>query len=160
VVYNGLPPVKYDSNTYPKYQRRGYALSGLSAEVDGKSFPSEPAQYVDVMASKNLDNRIGLIIEKKAASSEAKGLLKAFTGIDMGKGKADIRGWRTMPSRFDIIRMELKPGKKKIKVRLFPAAGGEREVDLQTEVKAGEKKVLPVYAYSGYVTPKVKEEKK
>ncbi len=159
VIHNGLPPVKYDSNTYPKYQSRGPALEKAVARVDGKEFQSETGQDIDVIAAKNLDNRIGLIIAKKAASSVAKGLLKAFTGIDMGSGKADTRSWRTIPSRFDIIRMEVTPGKKKINVDLYTVSGLARQVVLEADVKAGAKKVMPVFAFSGIVMPKFVEKK-
>lgn len=158
VVYNGMSPVKYDSNSWPKYQSRGIAVTEAVAEVDGKQFKSETAQDVAVMAAKNLDNRVGLMLAKKVASSVVKGVLSGLLGGKPAKEYADIRCWRTIPSQFDIIRMELKPGKKEIKVHLYPADGGEpRDVVLNTGVTEGGKKVIPVYAYTGTVMPPVVE---
>jgi hypothetical protein len=77
----------------------------------------------------------------------------------MGEGKADIRSWRTIPSKFDIVRMTLEPGKKEIKVWLYPVKGEPRSQDIMVNVKAGSKKVVPVYVYSGVVMPKVVEKK-
>lgn len=159
VVYNGMSPLKYDSDSWPKYKSRGIAITRAVAEADGRQFGSQVAQDLAVMAAKNLDNRVGLILAKKVASSAMKGLFQAFTGVDLGKDKADIRCWKTIPSRFDIIRMELAPGKKEIKVHLEPVAGEPREVVYKVDVKAGGKKVLPVYVYSGTVMPPLVEKK-
>jgi hypothetical protein len=162
VIYNGLPPYKYDSNAWPKYMSRGYAVSSSLAEVDGKKFASQAAQDVAVMAGKNLDNRVMLILAKKVAGAVVKNLAKQvpILSLFVGKDVADVRSWRTIPARFDIIRMTLEPGKKKIKVWLYPVKGEPRSETVEVNVVAGKKKVAPVYVWSGVVMPKVVEEKK
>jgi uncharacterized protein len=159
VFYNGMSPVKYDSDSWPKYRDRGAAITEAVAEVDGSQFKSQAAQEVSIMAAKNLDNRTGLILAKKAASNLVKGFFAALTKSKPEKEKADIRCWKTIPSRFDIIRMELAPGKKEIKVHLSPVDGEPRDVKMSIDIKTGEKKVLPVFVYSGTIMPPLVENK-
>ena len=92
--------------------------------------------------------RVGVILLKKAASSVVKNLasqvpiLKYFVQED----RADTRSWRTIPARFQLVRMPVTPGKVKASLVLNNAEG-PKELDFDYNLKPGQKKVVPVFSY-------------
>ena len=123
VVYDGLPAYKIDDNTWPKFINRGYALSGVSAKCGDQEFAGFVSQDVSRMAIKNLETKNMQILAKKVGSSVVKSLAKKvpILSLFVAEDKADTRSWRTIPSRFHIIRMDLAPGRKTgIEVQPFP----------------------------------------
>jgi hypothetical protein len=103
-----------------------------------------------------------LMLAKKVAGAVVKEMAKnvPILNLFVQEDRADVRSWRTIPARFDIVRMPLEPGKKKMKVWLYPAKGEARLKEVEIAVAAGKKKVVPVYLYSSVKMPPVKEEKK
>ncbi len=55
--------------------------------------------------------------------------------------------WRTIPSRFFLVRVPLDPGKHDIKIILNTKKGETKEKIISVKLKRGKKKVYPVYAY-------------
>jgi hypothetical protein len=149
VVYDGMPAYKVEGSFHmPVFQGRGYELDSLDAYAQGLTFSAFTAQDVSKMAVKNLEVRVGVILLKKAASSVVKNLasqvpiLKYFVQED----RADTRSWRTIPARFQLVRMAVTPGKMKASLVLNNAEGS-KELDFSYNLKPGQKKVVPVFCY-------------
>jgi hypothetical protein len=156
VVYDGLPAYKVEGfNHFPSFEQRPYAVENIKITSDS---PAEfyDAQDVSKMAVKNLEVRIGQIMLKKLGSSVVKSIAKQIPGLNLfvQEDKADTRSWRTIPARFLLSRLVLKPGESKITVTIFPrgyAEGGgtilpvTKEFDLK--LSEGEKKAVPVFFF-------------
>jgi hypothetical protein len=154
--------------SFPAYVRvEDPVNSSLLKAVNGsgnKFFaPSEVAQDVGAIAIKNLDNRKARVIAKGIISSTGKYLLerkeeeniqnKFGDGAALGfkilssvfnvvSSQADLRCWRTLPSKIRISRLILDPGKYDFVVDSFDAYGNVLESRGLggVELKAGDKK--------------------
>jgi hypothetical protein len=134
----------------PVFIGRGYNLESVDAYAQGLTFTAFTAQDVSAMAVKNLQVRVGVILLKKAASGVVKELAKQIPILKyfVQEDKADTRSWRTIPARFDLIRMAVNPGKVKVGLVFTPTdTMVQNEMDFDYKLKPGEKKVVPVFCY-------------
>jgi hypothetical protein len=128
--------------------------------VDGTNSGFD-AENVSAIAMKNLEHKNGLIYAKAVARAAAKYfasqalsnngknstmslLMNIYT---YASEQADTRSWRTLPSRFIMIRKYYEPGKKTVKVTL-DTVSGKREQSFDLKLKAGGKKIIPMYAFN------------
>jgi hypothetical protein len=151
VIYDGMPAYKVEGAYYmPVFIGRGYNLESVDAYAQGLTFTAFTAQDVSAMAVKNLQVRVGVILLKKAASGVVKELAKQIPILKyfVQEDKADTRSWRTIPARFDLIRMAVNPGKVKVGLVFTPTdTMVQNEMDFDYKLKPGEKKVVPVFCY-------------
>ncbi len=147
---------------FPYFKKRGYVVSGAALEAGGRSVKGFIAEDIAKIAAKNLEHKNTLIKAKAIARAAAKYFAGRAVSND-GKNKllgmladiyswasekADTRSWRTLPARFHIIRAQLKPGARRVKVNLFLTGGGSRQEVIEVNLKRGQKKVVPVYAFN------------
>lgn len=150
------------SVAFPKFVERGYVVGSVSAMADNRTFYGYEIENVAKIAVKTLEDKNLLI----AAKAFARAAVKYFTSKAIqGKGEnkmlnlltnvynvvseqADTRSWRTLPARFILIRMPLKPGKHRIKVLITDVTGANREQTVDVKVGAGQKKAVPVFAFN------------
>jgi hypothetical protein len=151
VIYDGMPAYKVEGAYHmPVFIGRGYNLESVDAYAQGLTFTAFTAQDVSAMAVKNLQVRVGVILLKKAASGVVKELAKQIPILKyfVQEDKADTRSWRTIPARFDLIRMAVNPGKVKVGLVFTPTdTMVQNEMDFDYKLKPGEKKVVPVFCY-------------
>lgn len=151
VVYDGLPAYKVDKNGWPSYVQRGKnVLSVKITAADGSAADAFVSQDLSAMAVKNLETRIGLIFAKKMVSGAVKELAKQVPvlALFVTSDRADTRSWRTIPSRFYLGRMPVKPGKSAVKVTVETAGAKgpvAEEFLFDVDLKPGKKTVIPVY---------------
>jgi hypothetical protein len=160
VVYDGLPAYKYDDNHWPKFRDRGTAISDVKIKAGNKEFQGYVAENISRMAQINLGLKNAQILAKKIGSTVAKSLAKNVPILNMfvSEDKADTRSWRTIPARFHIVRAVVEPGKHNLTIELYPSSGADvREEKITVNVKAGGKKVVPIYVFSGEKLPPVAE---
>jgi hypothetical protein len=103
------------------------------------------------MAVKNLETKNGLILLKSVARSVVKDLVKNLVPLGslfVGEEKADTRSWRTIPARFQMIRLAVEPGDVNLLVKISSVSGIEKETPFKLKLKAGQKKVLPIYCFN------------
>jgi len=175
VVYDGMAPYKVskqqnaavkDKNgkpylvtvAFPVFMPRGSVVN--SVYVDGEA-PAFEAENLTAIALKNLEHKNGLIYAKAVARAAAK-FFASQALSNNGKNstmsllmniysyaseQADTRSWRTLPSRFIIARKYYQPGKRTINLTLDTPTG-RREIPFEIKLKAGSKKIIPVYAFN------------
>lgn len=156
VVYEGLAPYRIEDKMLftgmasPKMVTRKSAYSSIELVNGGKPFEAELAQDVGVMSAINLENKMGIIVAKGVGRMAAKSVAKNIPGLSLfvGEERADLRCWRTIPSRFYVARAILAPGKHTVTLRLTDAKTGvAREEKITADIKAGKKTTMPVYAF-------------
>jgi len=152
---------------FPVFVPRPPAISALEIGLpDERVDASEVMEPVADIAIQNLEQRIGLISAKAIARATAKyiaavqarraarqggqglGLLVdiASNVYTLASEQADTRSWRMLPNRFQLIRVRLPAGTQVLPVRIRAFSGGARPGrDLEVELQAGEKKVIPWY---------------
>ncbi|HDQ25848.1 MAG TPA: hypothetical protein ENN43_03765 [bacterium] len=180
IVYDGMAPYKsqYFFNApikdkdgkqvdlvrvaFPKFVPRGHRVETVTASSRGVDFSGFLAQDLNLIAVKNLENKILLISAKAIARAIAKHQAKrAISGDGKNEGlgllmsvyniaseQADTRCWRTLPARFHILRARLNPGKHELKVKVSLAGGGTAEKTLNVHIKPGRKEVMPVFMFN------------
>jgi uncharacterized protein len=147
---------------FPMFVARDNVVSKVRVGLpDGTVRESEVVEPLDAIAIQNLKQRIGLITVKAIARATTK-YIAAYQARKVAKGnllvalatniftyvteKADTRSWRTLPSRFHIVRVPLPPGKHDLEIRIETMSGTTRPgSSIQVELKKGQKKVIPVY---------------
>jgi hypothetical protein len=152
---------------FPVIKPRDPAVQAVRLQAEnGTSADGYVVEPLAEIAVQNLNQRIGLITVKAIARAVAKytasvqvrratrthdqglNLLVDLAGIiySAATEQADTRCWRTLPNRFGLVRLPLPPGKHQLSVQIEAYAGGVRPLQtLTVELKAGEKKVLPLY---------------
>ena len=151
VVYDGLPAYKVDRNGWPSYVQRGKNVLSVRIETaEGSGADAFVSQDLSAMAVKNLETRIGLIFAKKMVSGVVKEFAKQvpLLALFVTPDRADTRSWRTIPSRFYLARLAVKPGKSAVKVRVEtagPKGPVFEEFSFDVDLKPGKKAVIPVY---------------
>ncbi|MBN2754569.1 MAG: hypothetical protein JXR81_06840 [Candidatus Goldbacteria bacterium] len=175
VVYDGMAPYKVSKNVnaatkdkngkpyvikvaFPSFVPRGSVVNSVAVDGTDSGFDAE---NISAIAMKNLEHKNGLIYAKAVARAAAKYfasqalsnngknstmslLMNIYT---YASEQADTRSWRTLPSRFIMIRKYYEPGKKTVKVTL-DTVSGKRELPFNLKLKAGAKKVIPIYAFN------------
>ncbi|MCE5300660.1 MAG: hypothetical protein LLG37_07300 [Spirochaetia bacterium] len=144
---------------FPNFVPRGYVVDTVEAEYKGVVHRGFVAEDITSIAVKNLQEKNALIAAKAIARAGVK-YVAAQTISDGGKNKllgtlanvynavseqADTRSWRTLPARFHILRLRLKPGKTNLNININRMSGGSETVPLEINVRAGEKRVVPVF---------------
>lgn len=151
VVYDGMPAYKTEGAGHmPVFSVRGYSVSSVEVYARGVTGTPFVAQDLSTMAVRNLENKNGWILLKSVTRNVVKNLLKEIAPISklfLGEDKADTRCWRTIPSRFQVVRMAVEPGRTQALVKIQSVRGEEREEVFELDLKAGQKKVLPVYCF-------------
>ncbi|MBN2755385.1 MAG: hypothetical protein JXR81_11075 [Candidatus Goldbacteria bacterium] len=159
VIYDGLPAYKVEDKNFltgialPKYQKRAGWLEDVEVKCREKVCPVELVQDQAAISYKNLETKNGIMMLKGVGRGVAKELMKALPmgALFVGEEKADTRCWRTIPSRFHLVRVKLAPGQHEIKVTLKAAPGDKLHQDRVETITAtlakGQKKVYPVYAF-------------
>lgn len=151
----------YVKVAFPKFVARKNVISNGQIAVNDVFINSFVAEDITSIAIKTLENKNFLIEAKAIARAVAKyQMAKAIS--DDGKNKllglatnifnvateqADTRSWRTLPARFHLMRVTLKPGKYQLKLKLNLLKGGVKELSFSMKIKKGEKKVLPVFCF-------------
>jgi hypothetical protein len=152
---------------FPVIRPREPVLHSVRVQAeDGTAADGYVVEPLQEIAIANLDQRIGLITVKAVARSVAKytaalAVRRATRTRDQGLNflvdvasnvytyateQADTRCWRTLPNRFGLVRLALSPGVHQLNLQLESYHGDYRPVrTLTVELKAGEKKVVPVY---------------
>src|ERR1035437_1010899 len=152
VVYDGMPAYKVEGLAHmPVFNVRGYSVSNIEVYAQGVTGTPFVAQDLSTMAVKNLENKNAWILLKSVARGVVKDLIKQFVPLGslfVGEEKADTRSWRTIPARFQMIRLSLPPGDIKALVKLYSVNGIEREIPFDLKLRAGQKKVLPIYCFN------------
>jgi len=149
VIYDGLPPYKKDVNAMPEFVNRGYALSKIVVRSK-HDYPGNVAEDVAKIAIKNLKNKQLAIALKTAARRVVKDIAKEVPILNLfiGKEKADTRSWRTLPARFHIVRVPMRPGKHKILVEMTDIKGKVKTETIKIKARAGGKRAVPVVKFS------------
>jgi len=159
VIYDGLPAYKVEDKNFltgialPKYQKRDSWLEDVEVKCKETVCPVQLVQDQAAISYKNLETKNGIMMLKGVGRGVAKELMKALPlgSLFVGEEKADTRCWRTIPSRFHLVRIKLAPGQHEIKVTLKAAAGDKLHTDREEIITAtlakGQKKVYPVYAF-------------
>ncbi len=159
VIYDGLPAYKVEDKNFltgialPKYQKRQGWLEDVQVTCSEKACPVELVQDQGAIAYKNLETKNGIMMLKGVGRGVAKTIMKNIPlgSLFVGEEKSDTRCWRTIPSRFHLVRIKLAPGKHEIKVTLKAAADDKLHQDRVETITAtlakGQKKVYPVYAF-------------
>lgn len=149
VVYDGLPAYKIDERAMPKFVNRGYAIEKVLVKDADKEYTSVVAHDVSKMAVKNLENKNLAIVAKTIVRNVAKKVAKEipFLSLFVGEEKADTRCWRTIPSRFQIVRFQVTPDSKRKIITEIYLKGNSTPVQEIFEIylKQGKKKVIPIY---------------
>ncbi|HDQ25465.1 MAG TPA: hypothetical protein ENN43_01805 [bacterium] len=178
VIYDGMAPYKKSVNrsmptkdnsgkkffvsvAFPKFVPRGYNVENVSVSLKSRVYRGSIAADIASMAVKNLEHKNVLITLKAVARATAKYLaaqaisdggknqtLGLLAGIyNMASEQADTRSWRTLPARFHVIRVPMQRGKHSIEVT-FETASGQQKRIIEVDLKPGEKKVMPIFAYN------------
>jgi hypothetical protein len=144
---------------FPKFLSRGYNIESASLNVSGHDYNSFISEDINTMAIKSLEDRNALISVKAIARATAKYLAGqaisqggknawldlAANIYNVASEQADTRSWRTLPSRFHLIRIQVPPGKYNLKLTLHLTGGATREENI--DIVARNKKVVPVYCF-------------
>jgi hypothetical protein len=149
VLYDGMPAYKVEGAYHmPVFEGRGYEIDSAQASAQGATTMAFTAQDISKMAVKNLEVRVGVIMLKKAASGVVKYLAKQVPILKyfVQEDRADTRSWRTVPARFQLIRMAVKPGKVKVNL-ILSTESGDKPYDFDYTLRPGEKKVVPVFCF-------------
>jgi hypothetical protein len=149
VVYDGMPAYKVEGYGHmPMFTVRGYAVSSMEVSAQGVTGRPFVAQDLSVMAVKNLETKNGLILLKSVGRDIVKSLVKQipFGSLFVSEDKADTRSWRTIPARFQVVRMAVPTGNVKALVKLTSVSGIEKVLPFEFNLKAGQKKVIPVFS--------------
>jgi hypothetical protein len=149
VVYDGMPAYKVEGYGHmPVFTVRGYAVSSMEVSAQGVTGQPFVAQDLSVMAVKNLETKNGLILLKSVGRNIVKSLVKQipFGSLFVSEDKADTRSWRTIPARFQVVRMAVPAGNVKALVKLTNVSGIEKVLPFEFNLKAGQKKVIPVFS--------------
>lgn len=158
-------------NPIPTFQKRSNKVDKVRVDAGGKSVTTVKLEDVEETSVKNLEDnysrlhkRVAASIATKAALSIAAGIaakkiaeqskkLGQFAGligtvVGAGTGaalfsqmKPDLRCWHTLPSNFQLGRMQIKPGKKKVTFTLTGGGIVERQ-EKEVEIKKGEKTLV------------------
>jgi hypothetical protein len=158
-------------NPIPKFIKRSNQVNKIRIDAGGKSVTTTMLEDVEKTALQNLEDdydrlykRVAASIATKAALSIAAGIaakklaeqtkqLGQFAGligtvVGAGTGaalfsqmKPDLRCWHTLPANFQLGRMMVKPGKKKVSFSLSGGGFNER-VEKEVEIKKGEKTLV------------------
>ena len=151
VVYDGMPAYKMEGAGHmPVFSIRGYSVSGIEVFAQGVTGTPFVAQDLSTMAVRNLENKNAWILLKSVARNVVKDLVKEFVPMGklfVGEEKADTRSWRTLPARFQTVRLAVEPGDVNLLVKLYSVRGVEKELKYDMKLKAGQKKVLPIYCF-------------
>jgi hypothetical protein len=177
IVYDGMAPFKesrylnydwYDEKAkqfhsipiaFPHFKSRGYTVSAAEADYKTLSIKSFPAEDINAIALKSLEERNGLIMAKSVARAVAKYIAKQVasnggknqmmdligTVYQYASEQADTRSWRTLPARFHIIRGQLAPGKYDLQVKVTMADNSVKEESVKVKIKDGAKTVVPLF---------------
>ncbi len=152
----------YVKVAFPKFVARENIVSGAQININDMTVNSFLAEDITLIAIKTLENKNFLIEAKAVARAIAKYQMARVVSDD-GKNKllgfaanifnvateqADTRSWRTLPSRFHIMRVCLKPGQYNLKLTLNLIKGGVREMPFNIKIKEGKKKVIPVFCFN------------
>jgi hypothetical protein len=152
----------YVKVAFPKFVARGNVISGARMPIADVSYDSCVAEDVTSIAIKTLENKNFLIEAKavaraitkyqmtRAVSDDGKNQWAKLAAniINTATEQADTRNWRTLPGRFHLLRVSLPPGKRQLKLTLNLARGGTREQTFNVEIKAGKKKIIPVFCFN------------
>ncbi|PKL92406.1 MAG: hypothetical protein CVV21_03605 [Candidatus Goldiibacteriota bacterium HGW-Goldbacteria-1] len=159
VIYDGLPAYKVEDKNFltgialPKYQKRDSWLEDVEVKCKETVCPVQLVQDQAAISYKNLETKNGIMMLKGVGRGVAKTIMKNIPlgSLFVGEERADTRCWRTIPSRFHLVRIKLAPGQHEIKVTLKAAPGDklhtDREEIITTKLVKGQKKVYPVYAF-------------
>jgi hypothetical protein len=147
---------------FPHYVERGYTLVSAEALVGQSKYRSYVGDDISKIAVNTLESKNGIIAVKEIARAAA----KYFAGkairdkanneiVDLitndysyASEEADTRSWHTLPARFHFIRIPLTPGRNTINVALYNAQGIPSEKVIDVNIRAGEKKVVPVFVFN------------
>ena len=146
---------------FPKYVSRYYRINSATASIAGADYNSFVTEDLNTMAIANLEDKNALISVKAIARAAAKYIAgeaissgaknqwldMAVNIYNVASEQADTRSWRTLPARFQVIRMQLKPGKYDINVRLNMLDGSVKEETVSVKIKERQKKAVPVFAF-------------
>ncbi|MBP7793071.1 MAG: hypothetical protein KA120_08430 [Candidatus Goldbacteria bacterium] len=152
----------YVKVAFPKFVARENVISGAQITINGVSYNSYVTEDVNSIAIKTLENKNFLIEAKaiaraitkyqmtRAVSNDGKNQLAQLTAniINTATEQADTRSWRTLPGRFHMLRIALPPGKRELKLSLNSIRGGVKEQTFNVEIKAGKKKIIPVFCFN------------
>jgi hypothetical protein len=144
---------------FPEFRSRGYVVNDV--QVDGM-YDGFDAEDITSIAITNLEHKNGLIKLKAIARATAKylagravsnngqnQLLSIVADVyNYASEQADTRCWRTLPARFRIVRLQLPQGKHTIQLALKLTNGTDRPESFDVNIKAGQKKIIPVFAFN------------
>ncbi len=151
VVYDGLPAYKVDERAMPKFVNRGYAVEKVIVKDADREYYSVIAQDISKIAIKNLENKNLAIVAKTIARNLTKKVAKEIPILNffIGEEKADTRSWRTIPGRFQLVRLPVTPGsKRKIIIEIYDRGRSEPNQQIfEVYLKQGQKKVIPIYYF-------------
>ncbi|MCX8093600.1 MAG: hypothetical protein N3E50_05485 [Candidatus Goldbacteria bacterium] len=151
----------YVKVAFPKFIARENVVSNAEILIDDMKVNSFIAEDLTLIAIKTLENKNFLIEAKAVARAIAKYQMARAVSND-GKNKlmglaanifniateqADTRSWRTLPSRFHLMRVVLEPGQYQLKLKLNLIKGGFKEQIFDIKIKSGKKKVIPVFCF-------------
>jgi len=126
-------------------QARRYSVEAESADSAGLRAEMELVEDVNALAAQSLEDRLGLIYLKSGgravlkflAAEKAKSELKkneseaanifGSLAIDIlvaATEQADLRCWRTLPAEFQMTRLNLAPGKHRVRISASDGAFG------------------------------------
>jgi hypothetical protein len=170
VIYDGQAPDKIDKEAVPVFVDKGSLVSSVEVVTEeDKNYTSFMAEDITKIAIKNLAQKMDLIQAKglaravvkevavAVAKEAGKELLKnlpfgsfiADAAGDAYKSNselADTRSWKTLPSRFHLVRFTAS-GTQKVDLKMHMTDGSVREKVIKIKVDPGAKKVIPVYCF-------------
>ena len=152
----------YVKVAFPQFVARENIISSAQVTVDDIILSSSVVEDITPIAIKTLENKNFLIQAKaiaraitkyqtaKAVSNDGKNkwLGLAANIFNVATEQADTRSWRTLPGRFHLLRIALKPGSYRLKLSLNLVKGGVKEPVFNIKIKEGKKKVIPVFCFN------------
>jgi hypothetical protein len=147
---------------FPSFVSRGHVVNNVEIVNGKKVYNGNVGENVEKLATVNLEHKNGLIKLKaiarattkffasRAVSNNGKNKMMALLAniYTYASEQADTRSWRTLPAKFHIVRVPLKPGRQTVNVRLHTVNGGVREVPIVVDMRKGKKTVVPVFAFN------------
>lgn len=146
---------------FPEFRKRDYPVKDVEVIAEDKQYNGYVGEDIAEIAIKTLEHKNGFIMAKAVARAAAKffaskkirdkadhPLVNILTNVySVASEQADIRSWRTLPARLYFVRFPLSAGRHQLRTRIHLAGGRIREETLNLEIKAKEKRVIPIYCF-------------
>lgn len=116
------------NTSYPVYEPTPSRIVRSIVSVGTTSVDALPAEDVDAIAQKDLEERL-LAYRARSTLRAAVKLAGTVTGVNAVDSEfADVRGWGTMPARIGVARLRVPAGRQEVVARYLDAQGREMAV--------------------------------